>query len=204
MRLVAVSIFSALALAAPAAAEVTATGEGAFISRNAVEVEASQWAAWQAMIAPNTWWNPDHSYSGDAANMYLDAQATGCFCEKLPVPKEAPPGTRPGSVEHMHVVYVAPGAALRMVGGLGPLQSEAVKGVLTITFKPLDGGKTRILWEYAVGGYMRYETPKIAGLVDKVVAEQLGRLGAKLGLAAPAAKPEAKPATKDQPAADPG
>ena len=92
----------------------------------------------------------------------------------------------------MHVVYVAPGAALRMVGGLGPLQSEAVKGVLTVTFKPLGNGNTRILWEYAVGGYMRYETTKIATLVDKVVAEQLGRLGAKLGLAAPA-KAEPKP-----------
>ncbi|MGH6787996.1 MAG: SRPBCC family protein [Novosphingobium sp.] len=209
MRFAVAAICSALAFAAPAAAEVTATGDGAFISRNVVEVSASQWEAWQAMIAPNTWWNGEHTYSGDPANMWLDAQATGCFCEKLPVPKEAPPGTRAGSVEHMHIVYAAPGAALRMVGGLGPLQSEAVKGVLTVTFKPLEGGKTRILWEYSVGGYMRYETPKIAVLVDTVMAEQLKRLGDKLGLAAPAeAKPEDKPDTKsepaEKPAADPG
>ena len=106
----------------------------------------------------------------------------------------------------MHILYVAPGTALRMAGGLGPLQSEAVKGVLTITLKPHEGG-TRILWEYSVGGYMRYETPKIAALVDKVVAEQLGRLGAKLGLVAapPAATKSELPApAAEKPSVDPG
>lgn len=212
MRFVAAVACAALGLSAPASAEIVATGDGAFISRNSVEVTASQWDAWKAMIAPNTWWDGAHTYSGDAANMYLDAQATGCFCEKLPLAKDAPAGTRAGSIEHMHVVYVAPGSALRMIGGLGPLQSEAVKGVLTVTFKPLEGGKTRILWEYSVGGYMRYETPKIAALVDSVVALQLRRLGEKLGLAAPPAapaakdkvEPETKPGTADKPAADPG
>ena len=201
-------LLAAAFVATPAQAEVVATGEGAFISRNTVEVTANPWEAWKALIAPAGWWNAEHTFSGDTANLYLDAQATGCFCEKLPPPKDAPAGTRMGSVEHMHIVYVAPGSALRMTGGLGPLQSEAVKGVLTVTLKPHEGG-TRILWEYSVGGYMRYETPKIATLVDKVVAEQLGRLGAKLGLvAAPPteAKPEAKPdpAPSEKSSADPG
>ena len=86
----------------------------------------------------------------------------------------------------MHVIYAAPSRVLRMTGGLGPLQSEAVSGTLTITLKPVDGG-TRVLWEYVVGGYMRQKIPELAPLVDKVLAEQLTRLEAKLGAAEPAA-----------------
>ena len=78
------------------------------------------------------------------------------------------------------MLYAAPARGLRMSGGLGPLQSEAVEGTLTITLKPVDGG-TRILWEYVVGGYMRQKVPELAPLVDKVLLEQLTRLAAKLG-----------------------
>ena len=77
---------------------------------------------------------------------------------------------------HMRVLYAEPHRAMRLTGGLGPLQSEAVTGTMTITFKPVDetsGKGTRILWEYVVGGYMRYKADTIAGAVDKVLAEQL-------------------------------
>lgn len=179
-------------LSQPAAAEVTAKTESGFVSRNVVEVRADPAETWKALIAPNLWWNGEHTYSGVATNMYVDAQATGCFCEKLPAAKEAAPGARSGSIEHMRVIYAAPGKVLRMTGGLGPLQSEAVHGTLTITLKPTVSG-TRILWEYVVGGYMRYKIDEIAPLVDKVVAEQLARLAAKLDPAEAAALPDAKP-----------
>ncbi|HEX2493499.1 MAG TPA: hypothetical protein VHK24_06950, partial [Steroidobacter sp.] len=29
------------------------------------------------------WWDPEHTYSGDARNLTLDTQVRGCFCEKL-------------------------------------------------------------------------------------------------------------------------
>jgi hypothetical protein len=80
----------------------------------------------------------------------------------------------------MRVVLVQPRQVLRLVGGLGPLQSEPVAAVLTMTLKPVPGG-TRILWEYVVGGTMRYKLDEIAPAVDKVMAEQLGRLAAQLG-----------------------
>ena len=173
-------VLAALFAAQPAAAEVVATSDAGFVSRNAAEVAATPAEAWLALIAPNQWWNAEHTYSGDAKNLYLDAQGGGCFCEKLPVAKDAVPGARPGSIQHMQVIYAAPGAALRMSGGLGPLQSEAATGTLTITLKPASGG-TRILWEYVVGGYMRYKVAELAPVVDKVMAEQLSRLAAKLG-----------------------
>jgi hypothetical protein len=37
-----------------------------------------------------------------------------------------------GGVRHMQVVYVDPGKTLRMIGGLGPLQSMAATGSMTV------------------------------------------------------------------------
>ena len=192
-------------LAQPASAEVVASSEAGFVIRQTAEVPADLAASWQALIAPQNWWNKAHTFSGDPANLYLDAQGGGCFCEKLPL-KEGAPGTRGGSVAHMRVVYADPGKALRMVGSLGPLQSEALTGTMTITLKPGGTGKqgsagTRLGMEYVVGGYMRYKTDEIAPAVDKVLAEQLAGLAASLG-ATGRAEPEAAPA-KPKPKAKP-
>lgn len=186
-----------LALAAPAApavAEVVTSSDAGFVARHVVDVPVPPEEAWKALIAPAGWWSSEHTYSGDSANLYLDAQATGCFCELLPLPKDAPEGTRRGSVEHLHVIYADPGKVLRLTGGLGPLQSDAVDGTMTITLKPVDGG-TRIQWFYVVGGYARFKFPEMAVVVDKVLGQQAIRLGEKLGTTTAAiAEPiEAKP-----------
>jgi len=57
--------------------------------------------------------------------------AGGCFCERL---KDG------GSVQHLQVVYAAPGQGLRLRGALGPLQTEGVEGTLGWTLKPGEGG----------------------------------------------------------------
>ena len=202
--MVAVGLTLAL-LSPPASAEVIASSESGFVTRAAAEVPADPAATWVALIAPQNWWNKAHTFSGDSANLYLDAQGGGCFCEKLPL-KDGAPGTRGGSVAHMRVVYADPGKALRMVGSLGPLQSEALTGTLTISLKP-DGAGTRIVMEYVVGGYMRYKVEEIAPAVDKVLAEQLAGLSASLGATADAEpdavpsepKPAAKPKVKPKP-----
>lgn len=178
-------------MASPASAEVAASSEAGFVIRLTEEVTATPQESWKMLLTPGEWWSGEHTYSGDAKNLYLDAQATGCFCEKLPRPKGAPEDQRNGSIEHMHIVYADPNHVLRLTGGLGPLQSEAAHGTLTMTFKAVPGG-TRILWEYVVGGYMRYKTDKIGPVVDKVMGEQIRRLGAKLGSKTPPpVKPEA-------------
>jgi len=156
----------------PAAAEVTASGDSGFVSHNEAVVAATPQATWDAMLRPADWWNGDHTYSGDAANMTITPEAGGCFCETVP--------DTGGEIEHMRVVYLAPGSTLRMTGGLGPLQSEAVAGVLTMTLAP-DGELTRITWDYVVGGYMRMPMTDLAPLVDQVVGEQLLRLATRLG-----------------------
>lgn len=176
-RLAAVALMALVAApVSMAQAEVVTQSPAGFVIKLSADTTATQKDAWKALITPNKWWSGEHTYTGDASNLWLDAQATGCFCEKLPKPTDAPAEQRMGSVEHMHVVYADPQrGVLRMVGGLGPLQGEALHGTLTITLKPIEGG-TRIEWDYVVGGYMRMDPEQIAPLVDKVMGEQLTRL----------------------------
>lgn len=176
-RLIAALVLVA-APVAPAAAEVVQAGEGSFVLRFAATVGAGQDDVWKQVLRPADWWSSDHTFSGDAANLWLDGQATGCFCEKLPRPADLAEGIRQGPVEHLRVVYVEPPRALRMTGGLGPLQSEPVNAVLTLTLREA-AGRTRIAMEYVVSGLVRRKGDEMAPLVDKVLAEQLSRLVAK-------------------------
>ena len=200
-----------LALAPVAAhAEVVSASDAGFVSRVTVDVKASAADAWPVMTTPSGWWMDRHTFSGTAANLTLMPSAGGCFCEKLP-PADDKSGQarslRPGSVEHMRVVYAQPGEALRMIGGLGPLQSEAVSAALTMTLKPIPGG-TRITWVYVVGGYIRDKPAEISKMVDAVMAAQITRLGDKLGVlekagsAAPAATAPAVRRPADRKAAN--
>ncbi len=176
-----------MGLIAPAQAEVAETSDNGFVIVLSVDAAASKTEVWRELVVPARWWSAQHTFSGDAANLYIDAQATGCFCEKLPKAPDAPVDQRMGSVEHMHVVHADPQrGVLRMVGGLGPLQGEAVIGTLTVSLKPAAGG-TRIEWEYVVGGHMRSKADTIAPLVDIVLAEQMERLGDRVSTAAGAA-----------------
>lgn len=187
------------AAATPAMAEVVEAKDGHFITRAEAVVEADRKETWLALISPARWWSSEHTWSADAANLRLTPQAGGCFCETIPEVNEPDRFTLEGSVEHMRVIQAYPEVALRMAGGLGPLQSEPVTGVLTIAISEVEGGQgTRIVWEYNVGGAMRYPVPVISQAVDGVMTLQLSRLADLLGVieaptmgaAAPAA-PEA-------------
>ncbi len=194
-------VLVALAYSAPAFAEITHSTESSFVSRHEVVVKATPKEVWLAMISPAGWWQSAHTWSGDAKNLTLTPQAGGCFCETIPEVDEPGRFTLQGSVEHMRVIQAYPEQALRMVGNLGPLQSEPVTGVLTIAISKVEKG-TRIVWEYNVGGPMRYEVPVISKAVDGVMGAQLASLGKLLGVvpmpAAPA--PEPAPAPSQAPA----
>ncbi|WP_374280177.1 SRPBCC family protein [Novosphingobium sp.] len=176
------TVLAGLALGVPSAggAEVVEQAENGFVVRQSVEVPRSPSEVWAELLAPAKWWDKAHTWSKDASGLYIDAQATGCFCELMPKEPKAPEGTRRGSVEHMHVVHVNPNKVLLMEGGLGPLQGEAVTGKLVIILKPGDEGKTRIFWEYVVGGYFRTKVSEIAPAVDGMLGQQLARLAQRL------------------------
>ncbi len=156
-------------LAAPALAEVKSAIPAGFEVETKVVVGLAPAEAYSALARVGEWWNSEHTYSGKAANMRIDARAGGCFCETIP----GDAGTdKAGTIEHMRVIYAQPGKTLRMQGGLGPLQAEAATGTLTWTLKPLAGG-TEITQSYVVGGYIRGGAEKLAPIVDKVLAEQM-------------------------------
>lgn len=158
-------------VAAPAAAEVVSATPQGFEVKAQATVAASPQAVWAMIGRIGRWWSPAHTYSGKGANLRLDPRIGGCFCETL---------DGGGGVEHLRVVYAAPGKMLRLQGGLGPLQGEGATGALTWTLKAVPGG-TEITQTYVVGGYIRMGAEKLAPLVDGVMKEQLGRLAGALG-----------------------
>lgn len=171
---------AALAAATPAHAEVMSATPTSFVIESTATVAMPPAAVWDVLRAPQGWWDPEHTYSGAAKNLYLDAQATGCFCERIPEGK--------GSIEHAHVLYVAPPRMVRLSGALGPLQAEAVVG--TLTFKlDAEGTGTKITLSYIVGGTMRQGGEALAPVVDRVLARQLARLAAAADAGKPAAAP---------------
>lgn len=178
------SLMAALLGAAPAAqSEVVQATPAGFELAQAITIDKPADRVWATLIAPQRWWDKEHTYSGDAANLYLDTQATGCFCERLP---------GGGGVEHARIVYLEPGKALRLSGGLGPLQIEGVSGSLTFTLEGEGSGATKVKLSYVVGGYIRGGSETIAALADKVLAIQMARLKE----AAETAKAEEPPAEK--------
>lgn len=112
------------------------------------------------------WWDPSHTFSGNSHNLTIDERPMGCFCEKLP---------NAGGVRHMEVVRFAPAKTLVMIGGLGPLQSMATSGSMTIEFSPLNGG-TKLEITYAVTGYRAEGMKELAAVVDGVTTTQFVRL----------------------------
>ena len=160
----------AMLAAIPARADVVQATPAGFEIDQTVMIDAPIAKTWIALRSPQKWWSKDHTYSDDSANLYLDAQATGCFCEKLP--------NGQGSVEHAHILYVAPGRMIRMVGSLGPLQAEAVTGTLTFKLEPDGKNATRLSLTYIVGGYVRVGADTLAPKVDEVLALQMVNLKA--------------------------
>lgn len=164
MRIV-LGIAAALTLGAAAQAEVVDAQANGFQVRRTITVNAAPDKVYAALIAPAGWWNP--TYSGDPANLRIEAKAGGCWCESLPKSK--------GEVAHMRVVYVDPPRLIRFEGSLGPLQQTGAGGHMTWQVTPKGGG-AELTWTYDVGGYMQGGLAAFAPAVDGVFAEQMERL----------------------------
>ena len=149
-----------------ARADVVDSGATGFTVKIVEHIAAPPAKVFATAIAIGTWWGPDHTYSGVAANMTIDPRPGGCWCEKL---------LNGGGVKHMDVVFVDPGRLLRFTGGLGPLQAMAATGSMTWAFKAAGDG-TDLTWTYAVTGYQPGGLQQIAPAVDGVLALQLTSL----------------------------
>jgi uncharacterized protein YndB with AHSA1/START domain len=150
----------------PTHATVVEVAPAGFAVRHEIAIDAPPDRVYRAFVDIARWWNPDHTYSGSASNLSIDARPGGCFCEKL---------ADGGGVEHMRVVYVMPGRQVRLSGALGPLQGSGLAGSMTWQLAAAANG-TRLVMTYSVGGYMQGGFEKMAGAVDGVLGEQVRRL----------------------------
>jgi Polyketide cyclase / dehydrase and lipid transport len=148
-----------------AGAEVVSVAGNGFEIRESAHTAASSDKVYAALLLPAHWWSSDHTFSGSAANLVLDAHAGGCWCETLP---------GGGSVEHLRVAYVSPGKTLRLRGALGPFQGLAVDGVMTWSVKSVADG-TDISFTYSVGGYAKDGFDEWSKLADRMLGEQMDR-----------------------------
>lgn len=156
---------AAAMLASAARAEITDKSAAGFEVVEKATVAAPIAKVHAALLTPAAWWSSNHSFSGDAKNLSIDL-ATGCFCEKLPH----------GYVRHMTVIYTDGATALRLSGGLGPMQFSGASGILGVALKGA-GATTEVTVTYDVGGYFKGGLAETAAApVDAVLGEQVARL----------------------------
>jgi len=161
------ALLVAVLSAAPATAEVTSATPNGFSIRVVTPIRAERAEVYAAAVGEvGSWWHDDHTVSGFAANLYLDTQVPGCFCESL---------GEGSAIVHMMVTYVSTNIVVRLTGGLGPLGLMGVNGNMTWEFDDAESG-TVVTLNYAVGGYNPDGLDAIAPAVDGVLANAMGRL----------------------------
>jgi uncharacterized protein YndB with AHSA1/START domain len=162
--LVATALLALLPGLGQSAPQIAPTG---FLVKLDANVKAPAAKVYDALVGQiGSWWNPEHTYSHDAKNLSIDPRPGGCFCEKLP---------NGGGVEHLRVVYIAPGQLVRFFGALGPLQASGLAG--SMTWKLTSGAdNTRVELSYSVGGFMEGGFEKIAPAVESMLNDQFNRL----------------------------
>ena len=147
--------------------EVLDSAANGFTIQHTVQIDRSPQYVYNVLVEGiGKWWSSDHTFSGDASNLSIDARPNGCFCERL--------GDGAG-VRHLSVVFASPGRRLGLTGGLGPLQQAGVNGSLGIDLSQ-NGSGTLLKLTYAVGGYHPGGLDKWAQPVDSVLVEQMERL----------------------------
>ncbi len=152
-------------MASGAQAAVTARSDTAFTATYSQVVAGTPAQVYAAVGKVGAWWNPAHTYSGDAANLSLPLTGGGCFCEALPG----------GGVQHGVVLMAWQARSLvRVQAPLGPLQGVTSNAILTIEAKSAPDGKVAIAASYRVIG--GEGLGRLADPVDGVVGEQIARL----------------------------
>ena len=158
-------LIAMLALGAPAGAEVIAASPQHYTLKHEASSALPADEMWDRLLAPETWWSSDHTWSGDAANLSLDAQAGGLWREDW----------EGGSVAHGKVLSVINGKSITLDAPFGPLQSMAVDVVWTISITP-EGDGSKVTFDEVANGSAASALDAVAPAVDGVKAEALRRL----------------------------
>lgn len=120
---------------------------------------------WDRLTQPASWWHPDHTYSGDAANLTLRLEVGGLWEENW----------NGSSVLHGTVLHVVPGSKLQINAPFGPLKDIGVTVIWTIDIEAKGTGSMVTFTEVANGSnYSKLD--ELSGAVDYVKAEAIRRL----------------------------
>ena len=166
------TVLAGLLAMAPSIADADVIDKSAsgFTVKTVVSIGAPPERVYEALLRVGEWWDPQHTFSGDARNLRIEGQAGSCFCETL---------ANGGSVQHGVVVYAQPGVTLRVNGALGPLQESGIAGSLTWALEK-NGSGTSVTMTYVAGGYIAGGLDRLAAIVDSVLGGQVRRLKAHL------------------------
>ena len=148
-----------------AEAEILEASDTHYVLRQSSHSDLSVEDLWQRLIDPAEWWHDDHTYSGDSGNLSLDVQAGGLWREDW----------AGGSVLHGMVLFVEPGAELRLDAPFGPLQGLGAHTIWTITVTADGEGSVAVFDEIssaAAGSRMM----DVAQAVDAVKSQAIERL----------------------------
>jgi uncharacterized protein YndB with AHSA1/START domain len=166
-RITAVALCAALGVASAAGrAAVVEQQPNGFAIEETVHINAAPDKVYAALIQPQKWWNPLHTFSRNRANLRLDAKATGCLCENLPAG---------GSVLHATVVAALPGKSLILRGPLGPFQNQGVDGAVIFALKE-NGGGTDLTLDNNIGGFMKGGFGKWPQAADEMMSDLVSHL----------------------------
>lgn len=155
----------------------SATG---FTVRTTLNIQAAPGDVYRRLVHNiGDWWNPAHTFSGDAHNLSIEEKAMGCFCEKLPGWRRGPPprGRLRGARQATR--------ALRR----SRLQGIAATGSMILQFSGAEAG-SKLDMTYAVTGYLPAGLNTWAAPVDTVLKEQFTRLKNYIEHGNPAPKPQ--------------
>ena len=159
------SLIAATALlfvATPASAEVIARTADSFTLSYDVNLETTPNDAVLALVSVGYWWDGDHTYSGDAANMTLAFTPGGCFCEALADGKIFEHG-RVVTLDDDHLLLNAP---------LGPLNGRTTRSDLRFSWPETRQGTTLTMTFVVEGAGVG----AFADAVDSVMGVQFARL----------------------------
>jgi len=120
------------------------------------------------LMEPSQWWDPEHSYSGDASNLSMADEAGAYWREDW----------RGGSVIHGQVLQVIQGKMLMLSAPFGPLAATGAKCIWTISLEPSKEGGTVIKSTHRVVGGPETGLAELSGPVDFVMGRGIQRLAA--------------------------
>jgi len=155
-----------LSIVAAAHAEVIESSPERYVLKQQMESSLPPSELWKRLIEPSSWWHPDHTYSGDSANLSLDVQAGGLWREDW----------QGNSVFHGSILQVQTEKTLRLNAPFGPLQGLAVNVVWTINIEPVESGGSLVTFDEVANGTAASKLDALAGAVDFVKTEAIKRL----------------------------